>query len=101
MYTNAAFASRDLLLPDTGMMQGRTLVVAWEQGLDDVGGDVTSLLVTATVVCQTNYWHVIEVTIVLIYIYVQFHLHRNRFVAPPIWFVNLLRIKLVKVCILS
>lgn len=46
-YNALGFASRDLLLPDIGMIQGRTLVVAWDIGLDDVATDVVSLLVTA------------------------------------------------------
>ena len=39
----SGFASRDMLLPDPGMVHGRMLVTAWDYGLDTV--DDTSVKV--------------------------------------------------------
>ena len=41
------FASRDLLLPDVGVVHGRMAVAAWEFGLDSVDDECIHLLMNA------------------------------------------------------
>lgn len=41
------FAVEELFLPDTGLILGRLLVVAWENGLTNADEDICEMLVTA------------------------------------------------------
>ena len=43
----SAFASRDMLLPDIGMVHGRMIVTAWDYGLDKVEDNAVRLLMEA------------------------------------------------------
>ena len=49
----SAFASRDMLLPDIGMVHGRMIVTAWDYGLDKVEDNAVRLLMKAVEVCGT------------------------------------------------
>lgn len=44
---HAAFASREMLLPDIGMVHGRTIVAAWDYGLDKVEDNAVRLVMKA------------------------------------------------------
>lgn len=43
----SAFASRELLLPDIGMVHGRLIVTAWDFGVENVEDDAVKLLMQA------------------------------------------------------
>ena len=43
----SAFASREMLLPDIGMVHGRMIVTAWDYGLDKVEDNAVRLLMKA------------------------------------------------------
>lgn len=48
------FAADELFLPDTSLILGRLLVVAWENGLANVDEDICKMLVSAVQVNQIN-----------------------------------------------
>lgn len=50
----SGFVTRDLLLPDLALLHGRSLVCAWETGLQDVQENVAKLIVHALEVCVTS-----------------------------------------------
>lgn len=52
------FAAEELFLPDTGLILGRLLVVAWENGLANADEDICEMLVMAVQVI--NYSNVVE-----------------------------------------
>lgn len=49
----AAFASREMLLPDIGMVHGRTIVTVWDYGLEKVEDNAVRLIMKAVEVVQT------------------------------------------------
>lgn len=51
----AAFASREMLLPDIGMVHGRFVVAAWESGLEDVDDSAIRLIMVAIEVKTVSY----------------------------------------------
>ncbi|XP_013420892.1 transcriptional adapter 1 [Lingula anatina] len=42
-----SFCTREMMLPDIGMVHGRMLVMAWDQGLEDVKDDAVRLVMQA------------------------------------------------------
>ena len=42
-----AYACREMLLPDLGMIHGRLIVAAWSFGLDDVTDNASKMLLHA------------------------------------------------------
>ena len=43
----SGYMSREMVLPDIGMVHGRMIVSAWDLGLDDVQDDAVRLLMQA------------------------------------------------------
>jgi len=41
------YVSREILLPDVGLIHGRMIVTAWDYGLEDVDDDAIRLLLLA------------------------------------------------------
>lgn len=52
---SAGFASRDMMLPDAGLVHCRLLVTAWENGLENIHDDTVTLLFKAIQVKWLNY----------------------------------------------
>ena len=47
-----AFANRELVLPDIGMIHGRMIVSAWDYGLEGVNDNAVRLLLNSIEVCS-------------------------------------------------
>ncbi|KAK2154424.1 hypothetical protein LSH36_269g08061 [Paralvinella palmiformis] len=64
------YVSREILLPDVGLIHGRMIVTAWDYGLEDVDDDAIRLLLLAVemqlktiltaVLCRQNGYHLRE-----------------------------------------
>nr|CAG4644496.1 EOG090X0LUS [Lepidurus arcticus] len=53
-----SYCHRDLMLPDTAMIHGRMMVIAWEYGLDGVSDNAVELLILAVQV-QKNLFRIV------------------------------------------
>ena len=52
------YVSREMLLPDIGLIHGRMIVTAWDYGLEDVEDDAIRLLLLAVEVWLPVYYYV-------------------------------------------